>query len=136
MNDIQLWFDNLKKSSRYAISEIPFASMDQWYFDDSDTNLRHQGGKFYSIEGIRVVTNYGETQEWEQPIINQPEIGILGILTKVIDGERKYLMQAKMEPQNNEFSLARRMAMRPVHELACCFECAQIWVVQNIEKSL
>ena len=94
MNDIQLWFDDLKKSSRYAVSEIPFESMDQWYFDASDTNLRHQEGKFYSIEGIRVITNYGETQEWEQPIINQPEIGILGILTKVINGERKYLMQA------------------------------------------
>jgi oxidase EvaA len=46
------------------------------------------------------MTNYGETQEWEQPIINQPEIGILGILTKVIGGQRKYLMQAKMEPGN------------------------------------
>ena len=99
-NGIQLWFDDLKKSSKYAISEIPFESMDQWYFDASDTNLRHQEGKFYSIEGIRVITNYGETQEWEQPIINQPEIGILGILTKVINGERKYLMQAKMEPGN------------------------------------
>ena len=65
MNDIQLWFDDLEKSSRYAVSEIPFESMDQWYFNDSDTNLRHRGGKFYSIEGIRVVTNYGETQEWE-----------------------------------------------------------------------
>ena len=94
-NDIQLWFDDLEKSSRYAVSEIPFGLMDQWCFDSSNTNLRHRGGKFYSIEGIRVITNYGETQEWEQPIINQPEIGILGILTKVIDGERKYLMQAK-----------------------------------------
>ncbi len=100
MNDIQLWFDDLKKSSNYAVSEISFESMDQWYFDASDTNLRHQGGKFYSIEGIKVMTNYGETQEWEQPIINQPEIGILGILTKVIGGQRKYLMQAKMEPGN------------------------------------
>jgi oxidase EvaA len=100
MNDIQLWFDDLKKTSNYETSEIPFRSMDQWYFDASDTNLRHQGGKFYSIEGIKVMTNYGETQEWEQPIINQPEIGILGILTKVIGGQRKYLMQAKMEPGN------------------------------------
>ena len=100
MNDTQLWFDDLKKLFNCAIFEIPFELMDQWYFDDSDTNLRHQSGKFFSIEGIRVITNYGETQEWEQPIINQPELGILGILTKVIDGERKYLMQAKMEPGN------------------------------------
>ena len=89
MNEIQLWFDDQQKSSNYAVSEIPFELMDQWYFDSVDTNLRHQGGNFYSIQGIRVVTNYGETQKWEQPIINQPEIGILGILTKVLDGERK-----------------------------------------------
>lgn len=100
MDNIKLWFTKKLKLTNYAISEIPFRSMDKWYFDDIDTNLRHERGKFYSIEGIRVTTNYGETQRWDQPIINQPEIGILGILTKVIDGERKYLMQAKIEPGN------------------------------------
>jgi len=100
MNDIQLWFSDKLQSTDYSISEIPFELMDKWYFDAVDTNLRHQNGSFYSIEGIRVTTNYGETQHWDQPIINQPEIGILGILTKVEDGERKYLMQAKIEPGN------------------------------------
>jgi oxidase EvaA len=100
MDDIQLWFSKKLKLTNYAISEIPFRLMDKWCFDDIDTNLRHESGKFYSIEGIRVTTNYGETQRWDQPIINQPEIGILGILTKIVDGERKYLMQAKIEPGN------------------------------------
>jgi oxidase EvaA len=100
MNDIQRWFDEKLKLTNYSISEIPFELMDKWYFDNIDTNLRHQKGTFYSIEGIRVTTNYGETQKWDQPIINQPEIGILGILTKVTAGERKYLMQAKIEPGN------------------------------------
>ena len=35
-----------------------------------------------------------------QPIINQPEIGILGIITSVINGTRKFLMQLKAEPGN------------------------------------
>ena len=62
MNDIQRWFDEKLKLTNYSISEIPFELMDKWYFDNIDTNLRHQKGTFYSIEGIRVTTNYGETQ--------------------------------------------------------------------------
>ena len=37
---------------------------------------------------------------WDQPIINQPEIGYLGILTKEINGTLYFLMQAKIEPGN------------------------------------
>jgi dTDP-4-dehydro-6-deoxy-alpha-D-glucopyranose 2,3-dehydratase len=38
--------------------------------------------------------------EWSQPIINQPEIGILGIAVRQIDGLMHFLMQAKTEPGN------------------------------------
>ncbi|SDZ36671.1 oxidase EvaA, partial [Amycolatopsis xylanica] len=41
-----------------------------------------------------------DTGAWTQPIILQPEIGILGILVKVFDGVVHCLMQAKMEPGN------------------------------------
>lgn len=71
----------------------------EWQFD-ADGNLRHRTGKFFSIEGIRVRTNYGNVPEWEQPIINQPEIGYLGIITKEIDGVLYFLLQAKVEPGN------------------------------------
>ena len=37
----------------------------------------------YPGKGISVETNFGNKNRWEQPIIDQPEIGILGILTKV-----------------------------------------------------
>jgi len=38
--------------------------------------------------------------EWNQPIINQPEIGFLGIIAKEIDDVLYFLMQAKIEPGN------------------------------------
>src|SRR5690606_24882290 len=38
--------------------------------------------------------------EWTQPIINQPEIGFLGIITREIEGVLYFLMQAKIEPGN------------------------------------
>jgi len=93
------WFEN-KKSSYFSVEEIPFNELDQWYFTPENYSLVHKSGKFFRIEGLQVKTNFGNILEWEQPIINQPEIGILGILTKVIDGIRYFLMQAKMEPGN------------------------------------
>ena len=45
-------------------------------------------------------TNYGNLSEWEQPIINQPEIGYLGFITKEFDGILHFLVQAKIEPGN------------------------------------
>jgi oxidase EvaA len=62
--------------------------------------LAHISGKFYSIDGIRVETNYGIKSSWEQPIINQPEIGFLGILTQMKNGILHFLLQAKIEPGN------------------------------------
>ena len=45
-------------------------------------------------------TDYPQLHEWSQPIINQPEIGYLGILTKEFDGALYFLMQTKIEPGN------------------------------------
>lgn len=93
------WFEG-KKEKYFSVEQIPFDELDQWYFTPNKHSLVHQSGRFFRIEGIRVNTNFGGYKGWEQPIINQPEIGILGILTKVIDGVRYFLMQAKMEPGN------------------------------------
>ena len=38
--------------------------------------------------------------DWDQPIINQPEIGFLGFLTKEFNGVLYFLVQAKIEPGN------------------------------------
>lgn len=93
------WFDS-KKEKHFSVEQISFDKLDQWYFTPNKHSLVHNSGKFFRIEGVRVRTNFLGLRVWEQPIINQPEIGILGILTKVIDGVRYFLMQAKMEPGN------------------------------------
>ena len=93
------WFEN-KKDNFFEVVEIPFKDFDQWNFTSNRESIVHQSGRFFKIEGLKVQTNYGVVNSWEQPIINQPEIGILGILTKVFNGVRYFLMQAKMEPGN------------------------------------
>lgn len=99
-DEFRIWFDKKKEEENFVVNEIPFFKLDQWYFTDNKASLVHKSGKFFRIEGIRVQTNFGGQKEWEQPIINQPEIGILGILTKIFNGTLYFLMQAKMEPGN------------------------------------
>lgn len=96
------WLYRKRNETTVNISEIPFSEMNNWSFD-SDGNIRHSSGRFFSIEGVEVTTNHGWKRKWSQPIINQPEVGFLGIITKKIDGVLYFLMQAKIEPGNVNF---------------------------------
>lgn len=94
------WLEAKKMAVQHRITAIPFAEMQDWSFDPFTSNLHHKSGKFFSIEGILVKTNWGNVSSWTQPIINQPEIGMLGIITRKFDGVLHFLMQAKIEPGN------------------------------------
>ncbi len=96
----QQWLAKLNETTLFENTIIPFSEMKNWYFDDGQ-NIRHESGKFFSIEGInvRVISDH-ETKEWKQPIINQPEVGILGIICQKRYGILYFLLQAKIEPGN------------------------------------
>ena len=100
LQEIQAWLAAEQATQRLAVAPIPFASLDQWYFGGAPLHLAHRSGRFFTIEGLHVATDAGPVAAWDQPIILQPEIGVLGILTTVFDGARHYLMQAKVEPGN------------------------------------
>ena len=99
IKDVSEWLQQRNREVSVEVKKIPFCEMEQWQVWN-DGSLHHQSGKFFSIEGIRVMTDYPKATVWEQPIIHQPEIGYLGILTKEIDGILYFLMQAKIEPGN------------------------------------
>lgn len=99
LDSIATWIDTRNKEVSVQVERVPFKALDQWEVLP-DNSLRHYSGKFFSIEGVRVKTDYPAPVEWEQPIINQPEIGYLGILAKEFDGVLHFLMQAKIEPGN------------------------------------
>lgn len=100
IEDILIWIEQIRNNTLVDIQKIPFSAMKTWYFDKENGSLNHITGSFFKIEGIHINTNWGLKNEWEQPIINQPEIGILGILAKKIDGTLHFLLQAKIEPGN------------------------------------
>ena len=94
------WWSERACSNRFNVTPIPFDELGSWYFDPDTGNLSHSSGKFFTIEGLHVRSDYGPVGEWSQPVINQPEIGVLGIIVKSFDGVPHCLMQAKMEPGN------------------------------------
>jgi dTDP-4-dehydro-6-deoxy-alpha-D-glucopyranose 2,3-dehydratase len=98
--EFQRWFDEHRRANQFTVNRIPFDELVGWRFEDGTGNLVHESGRFFSIEGLDVGTDWGDRSTWMQPIINQPEIGILGIIVKEFDGILHCLMQAKMEPGN------------------------------------
>ncbi len=94
------WLEEQNRAVQVKVRKTRFADMALWKQDAETGALRHESGKFFSIEGIRIRTNWGRVAEWEQPIINQPEIGYLGFITREIGGVLHFLLQAKIEPGN------------------------------------
>ncbi|MEI5527687.1 NDP-hexose 2,3-dehydratase family protein [Streptomyces brasiliscabiei] len=103
--DVHAWLAERRRANLFQVERIPFADLDEWRFEHGTGNLVHRSGRFFTVEGMHVVEHDGPhgdgpRREWQQPVIRQPEVGILGILAKEFDGVLHFLMQAKMEPGN------------------------------------
>lgn len=101
---VRRWIHERTAAHGYRIEQVPLASLDGWSFDPATGNLGHRSGRFFTVEGLRAqVENIaGGTgpRSWSQPVLNQPEVGILGLLVKDVGKVPRVLMQAKMEPGN------------------------------------
>jgi oxidase EvaA len=98
--DFMSWYDERCRANEYHVTRVPLDELEGWRAEPDTGNLVHRTGRFFTVEGLEVSSSGREVSEWQQPIIVQPEYGILGILTKRIDGVPHFLLQAKMEPGN------------------------------------
>ena len=98
--EIRHWFADCGRPAHAEVRRVDLDQLDGWYRDPDTGDIRHRSGKFFSISGLAVDIPGGPVEHWHQPIIIQPEIGILGILVKEFDGVLHCLMQAKIEPGN------------------------------------
>jgi oxidase EvaA len=99
LQDLIKWIEERNNIVKVKIERTSLDNLKKWNFNTKEI-ISHESGKFFSIQGIHVETDYGKVKSWDQPIINQPEIGYLGILCKEINGVLYFLMQAKIEPGN------------------------------------
>jgi len=100
LEDFRTWMAQRRAANQFQVERVPFADLEGWHIQEDTGNVVHHSGRFFSVEGLHVTTEPGRWREWYQPIIKQPEVGILGILVKEFDGVLHCLMQAKMEPGN------------------------------------
>lgn len=100
LSEFFAWFSQRCESNPYKVTPIPLQELRKWGRDPNHGNFAHTTGKFFAIHGLTVSTNHRDTTNWQQPIISQPEIGILGLLVKKVENDVFFLMQAKMEPGN------------------------------------
>lgn len=96
------WLTDCRKRSAATVESIPLSTLSGWRFEPGGGNLVHQSGRFFSVEGLRVRSTEPNNHRtgWDQPILNQRDVAILGLLAKSIDGVLHMLVQAKMEPGN------------------------------------
>lgn len=59
IEEIKNWIDSRNKTVKVQVDSIPFSSLEGWETDENGT-LKHVSGRFFSIEGIQVETDYGE----------------------------------------------------------------------------
>lgn len=98
---VALWVAERRAQRSLLTKFKPLSDLDGWEQEAESGNIRHTSGRFFTLTGIHVRHRYQEREvEWDQPIIDQPEVGILGILVKVIDGVLHFCLQAKEEPGN------------------------------------
>lgn len=94
------WLHEAQRPNLLDLRRVPLHALADWRFDGATGHLRHRSGRFFSIEGCAVTADAGPVHAWMQPIINQPEVGLLGFLVAYVDGELHVLAQRKIEAGN------------------------------------
>ena len=89
------WIKKQKIKQKIKVKISKISELNKWKYDKY--KLFHISKKFFKIVGINIKTNFFK-KGWDQPIIKQNEIGILGIVKNI--QKNKYLLQAKLEPGN------------------------------------
>src|SRR5262245_51485322 len=77
-SEFRSWFTERREANSYQVTQVPFDQLSGWRFQPDTGNLVHDSGRFFAIEGLSVDTDHREVAHWTQPIIRQPETGILG----------------------------------------------------------
>jgi len=101
VDDIRRWLRLRNDAVTVDVKLTDFRSLKGWHFDAESGDLEHDSGRFFAIRGLDICAEGGQLRShWQQPIIDQPEVGFLGIIVQERDGVLCFLLQAKIEPGN------------------------------------
>lgn len=94
------WLADHDRRAAMTVHRADLAELEGWVDDPATGRIHHRSGRFFAVEGLDVTVPGGPVGHWQQPIIRQPEVGILGILATRVGGVLHLLVQAKVEPGN------------------------------------
>ena len=98
---VETWIQSVRDYPSLKTMIVPLDGVAGWNINLQTGNISHDTGRFFSVTGLQVRHRYNRSEiTWDQPIIEQPEVGILGILAKSIRGVLHFCLQAKEEPGN------------------------------------
>lgn len=94
----QAWLEAHRQNCDMQVEEIPWDASKEWSFDGH--SFRHKTGGFFAVVGVRAYVNDAAQYQLDQPLIDQPEIGILGFIIRRKGDDAEILLHAKPEPGN------------------------------------
>ena len=102
VDDVLAWMKERNNAVNVNVHLTDFSALKNWRFNSETGDLEHFSGKFFAIRGLDVKVEgcSGMRSHWQQPIIDQAEVGFLGIIARKIKGTICFLLQAKIEPGN------------------------------------
>ena len=90
------WIERSRQTNDMTVERITFRDSEEWRLDDG--RIVHRTGGFFSIVGLG--SGESASDEITQPMIHQPEIGLLGFVTHGTGDDMRVLVQSKAEPGN------------------------------------
>ncbi|RCV47750.1 NDP-hexose 2,3-dehydratase [Marinitenerispora sediminis] len=100
LTDVHRWYADFGRRAYTRVRRIALDSLTGWRRDPATGDIGHDSGRFFTVRGLEVHMPGAAVPHWHQPILDQGEVGILGLLVKDIGGVPHLLMQAKVEPGN------------------------------------
>lgn len=97
--DVVQWLDDRRAVNHMLVRRTGLNSLEEWRLDELGF-LSHRDRRFFRIIGLDAACNGREVSSWGQPIISNPESGIIGLLVRDDGGQRSFLLQAKAEVGN------------------------------------
>lgn len=101
------WIESSRKNATVKVSPKPIKELSGWCVDNNTGEIFHQSGEFFRVVGVSIQNSAREVSGWDQPLVFQKEMGVLGIIRTKFNGIYHYLLNAKFEPGNTlEFQIS------------------------------
>jgi dTDP-4-dehydro-6-deoxy-alpha-D-glucopyranose 2,3-dehydratase len=100
VGELDTWLVAAASSFPHSVRLRSLEELENWSQSSVSGDIAHKSGRFFTVTGAR----YSGNLTYTQPIIHQPDVGILGLVGKIVDGVALFLIQAKVEPGNRRLA--------------------------------